>query len=299
MINSNGAGLPKAEIHLRRCDDPHPPTILEDGMKDYLSMMTRSGNGGSPPSSPDPNSNSSISSENSESDTTPEMLDNIPVMANYHDNSDTEESFTELESSGSEGDDSSLDDSSDDDSDTNTDTDTVMDETQWRRIADSTAPPPPRFPFTGTTGLNIPGNIESMSPLDFFHVFFDDELIELICTETNRFAEQCNADPNTWHPVTSPKLRVFLALNTLKGIVKKPEESLYWSKNPLLRTPIFAESMPFKRYKKIRQYLHFSDNEAYDANSHPNPKLNKIYPIYVHLENKFRNCLHPTKKIFQ
>ncbi|XP_064080608.1 uncharacterized protein LOC135197472 [Macrobrachium nipponense] len=140
-----------------------------------------------------------------------------PVMANYHDNSDTEESFTELESSGSEGDDSSLDDSSDDDSDTNTDTDTVMDETQWRRIADSTAPPPPRFPFTGTTGLNIPGNIESMSPLDFFHVFFDDELIELICTETNRFAEQCNADPNTWHPVTPPELRVFLALNTLKG----------------------------------------------------------------------------------
>ncbi|XP_064097458.1 piggyBac transposable element-derived protein 4-like [Macrobrachium nipponense] len=213
-------------------------------------------------------------------------------MANYHDNSDTEESFTDLESSGSEGDDSSLDDSSDDDSDTNTDTDTVMDETQWRRIADSTAPPPPRFPFTGTTGLNIPGNIESMSPLDFFHVFFDDELIELICTETNRFAEQCNADP-----VTPPELRVFLALNTLKGIVKKPEESLYWSKNPLLRTPIFAETMPFKRYKKIRQYLHFSDNEAYDANSHPNPKLNKIYPIYVHLENKFRTVYTPQRDI--
>lgn len=96
----------------------------------------------------------------------------------------------------------------------------LFDARQWCEIT-SGAQPPPYFPFTEAPGLNMTGNLEDMSPLNFFNVYFDDELIELICTETNRFAEQNGAGPAKWHPVSSSELGVFFALHILKNILNK------------------------------------------------------------------------------
>ena len=47
----------------------------------------------------------------------------------------------------------------------------------------------PRFPFIGKPGLNV--KIEnSENPLEFFELFIIPKISELICKETNRYAEQ-------------------------------------------------------------------------------------------------------------
>ena len=49
----------------------------------------------------------------------------------------------------------------------------------------------PCFPFTGTLGIEV-DLTDEMQPLDFFELYFDDTLLDMICTETNRYAEQTN-----------------------------------------------------------------------------------------------------------
>ncbi|KAG8239694.1 hypothetical protein J437_LFUL019172 [Ladona fulva] len=55
--------------------------------------------------------------------------------------------------------------------------------------------------------------------------------------------------------------------------------------------------MSYRRFANIRQYLHFSNNEEYDPLSHPNPKLNKIWPIYQMLEDKFSKLYTPERDL--
>lgn len=59
----------------------------------------------------------------------------------------------------------------------------------WCRIeSNSKQQAHPAFTFTGSPGLKVRGNLED--PLDFFSLFFDDEIIDYIVSETNRFADQ-------------------------------------------------------------------------------------------------------------
>ena len=59
-----------------------------------------------------------------------------------------------------------------------------------------------------------------------------------------------------------------------------------WSQDELLERPIFRKLMTMKRYSKIKQYLHFVANETHDAQTHPNPKLYKIYDVFMKLCEK-------------
>ena len=42
-----------------------------------------------------------------------------------------------------------------------------------------------------------------------FHFFFSDELVDLVCRETNRFAQQTGPGDRNWRPVTASEIRVF------------------------------------------------------------------------------------------
>ena len=143
----------------------------------------------------------------------------------------------------------------------------------WRSLELSeermNAPPPPRFPFTGNPGIKIDENPAELSPFEFFSLFIDKRIIDSVLVETNRFAEQTGQDDSLWSPVIETELFVFFAMKMLGGIVKMPEEEMNWSHDELLERPIFQQLMTMKRYSKIKQYLHFVDNETHDAQLTP------------------------------
>lgn len=148
--------------------------------------------------------------------------------------------------------------------------------------------------FYEATGPQIP--VDSI--LNTFLYFFDNELIDTIVTETNRYAEQDMAKRGhifarfsrswKWTPCTSAEIYVLLALYMLMSIIVKPTIRSYFSKNPLLHTKIFPSTMTGERFELLCKFLHFSNNEV-TVPDIPK-KLSKIHTIITHLIEKFQSA---------
>ena len=156
-------------------------------------------------------------------------------------------------------------------------------------------------PFVGTPGLNVTSL--HCNEMDFFNIFFSDDLIELIVKATNSFAEKeeerklhaastSQASPSFAHftPVTADEFRVFLALIITSSIVKKPDIKMYFSTNQIIATPFFNSTMSRDRFLSILRYMHFTE----DGNA---KKLDKIKPVLDILLEKFKNVYTPEENI--
>ncbi|KAK9711087.1 Transposase IS4 [Popillia japonica] len=127
--------------------------------------------------------------------------------------------------------------------------------------------------------------------LQFFNLFFDDELVNEIALQTNIYAGQVRTEGNAksqWRDVTSNEIRLFLAINIMQSVVKKPDLQDYWSRNPIIETPFVRKMMPYKRFVTIKQYLHFSDNAKQAVNL-----------ICVRYEEKIEKRLYELKSLQQ
>lgn len=165
-------------------------------------------------------------------------------------------------------------------------------------------PPPPRFPFTANPAIHL--NIDvSDGTLQFLDIFFDDNLLEVIVSETNKYADRsirnCNLRRNSrakkWEPTSKNEIQVFFALNILQGIVKKPDVELYWSRRHSTSTPFFSKIMSYRRFHLIHRYLHFSDDAKFDAKTHECPKLQKLWPVIKHLNARYQEIMTPERDV--
>ncbi|XP_067121649.1 piggyBac transposable element-derived protein 4-like [Centruroides vittatus] len=206
--------------------------------------------------------------------------------------SDSEVECMVLSESGSESYVPSIDDSSSSGSDTSS---TAR---NWCEADAQRYPtPPPRFPFTGTPGCRF-STTEVIEPLDYFKLFFDNELVNHITTETNRYAlTKPQTSRSQWDTVSIQEMYMFFCVVILQGIIHKPDERMYWTTNETLSTPSFRRLMSRNRFLAIKQNLHFTDNQNYNPRTHPNPKLNKIWPIVQNLCSKFSRLYVPERDI--
>ncbi|GBN69954.1 PiggyBac transposable element-derived protein 4 [Araneus ventricosus] len=165
-------------------------------------------------------------------------------------------------------------------------------------------PAQPKFPFTGNPGIKVSLR-QSDNPLDYFCLFFDDEVISFIAKETNSFAEEHFSNleliPSTralqWKDVTSEELKRFISLLILQGIVQKPTEKWFWSKRPILCTPFFGNVMNEKRYSLIMKFLHFQSSNDSEDESPSNNKLKKIGKFHSMLMQRFQSTYIPKQYI--
>lgn len=176
-------------------------------------------------------------------------------------------------------------------------------EDEWTEIDICTDYPSPSAPFEFIGNSSINEEILSYTtPIQFFNYYFDEQLIGKIVDETNLFAIQqqrvtpTSSTSNQWC-VSPSEMRIFFAIVMAMSITYKPEEKMYWSKKNSLLTPFFAQTMSYRRYVLIKKYLHFDNNETYNPAVHPNPKLNKIWPIYESLNKKFQLAYIPERNV--
>ena len=85
---------------------------------------------------------------------------------------------------------------------------------------------PDRWPFTDTSGIDFDAIVGCNEPIDFYQLYVDDELINFIVDETNRYGHQKNPH---WTSTTVFELKKLLALTMQMGIVKLPALRDYWS----------------------------------------------------------------------
>ena len=144
-------------------------------------------------------------------------------------------------------------------------------------------------------------------PVDFFLLYVDDKLLDLMVKETNNYAEQvCRDKPNSgpfsfaacWTPTDKCEMKQFIGLTFLTGLIKKKELRDYWSTNSILETPIFPAVMKRNRYQSLLKFVHWNNNDhAPDPTDCNRDRLYKIRTLVDHLQMKFAEFFTPSANI--
>lgn len=120
---------------------------------------------------------------------------------------------------------------------------------------------------------------QNLTPSKYFELFFDDELINNIKIETNRFASQKNVDLQ----VTGDEIRCVLGVLLLSGYVSVPRRRMYWENLEDTHHSLIANAIRRDRFEAIFTNLHFSDNDHLDKQD----KFAKVRPLTDYLAKMF------------
>jgi hypothetical protein len=135
------------------------------------------------------------------------------------------------------------------------------------------------------------------NPVDFFRIFFDQNLMETIVRQTNMYQSQnpqsSSSHMASWVDVSVSELYIFLAMTILMSQVKKHKIREYWSTDPLIETPIFGTIFARDRYDSLLRYLHFVDNEKVSSSD----RLSKFGLVLDDLKKKFSNVMYPYQNL--
>ena len=135
--------------------------------------------------------------------------------------------------------------------------------------------------FSEEPGINLSArNLKSC--LDYFQLFFTQEVWQLLVSQTNLYAEQKRepAESSVWYPVTESEMKAWISLYLNMGLVTKLNLNSYCSTDSVLSSPFFPSLMSQTRFFQILRYLHFADNtSAPPRNSADYNKLYKIQPF--------------------
>ena len=82
-------------------------------------------------------------------------------------------------------------------------------------------------------------------------------------------------------------MKLFMAHMIVMGLIRKPNITKYWSRNPIISTPFFGKYMERLNFERILSNLHISDNTI--ASNDP---LVKLKPF---IDMCDRNFLHVYK----
>ncbi|KAL6421072.1 hypothetical protein ACFW04_013596 [Cataglyphis niger] len=166
-------------------------------------------------------------------------------------------------------------------------------EDQW---IDPTGHQPSLIPFMGTPGTRLLDNL--CKEEEFYLLFITEEIFEDIAEQTNIYATQILSQKrssrlNQWIPTNKFEIKKLFGLLIWMGLVKLPEISLYWSKNP-----VFAQSVPKlvmsrNRFELLLRMLHFVNNE----NANIEDRLYKIAPIIQKLKENYAKYYNPPEII--
>ena len=139
--------------------------------------------------------------------------------------------------------------------------------------------------------------------MTYFDHYIPPELIEIVVEQTNLYAQQQiakmphpvtkHACSEEWKPVTLIKMKKFLGLIFITGIVRKPKLELYWSMRGIFQTPVFPQTMSRNRFQLIQRYLYFIDSNAAGTSE----DLYKIRTILDIVVNNFRTNYIPDREI--
>ena len=105
------------------------------------------------------------------------------------------------------------------------------------------------------------------------------ELLEIIVTETNRYATQKGRNFET----TEDVMKAFLEINFIMGINKLLSLEDYWLIDKCIRNEKIQDIMTRRMFQSILQNLHFSNND----NDSKTDKSYKIHPVIEHLNKLF------------
>uniref|UniRef100_A0A2A4J3L8 PiggyBac transposable element-derived protein domain-containing protein n=1 Tax=Heliothis virescens TaxID=7102 RepID=A0A2A4J3L8_HELVI len=165
--------------------------------------------------------------------------------------------------------------------------------------------------FTGVQEFYTeqPGpTITVTDPFELFSSVWDQNIMDLIVRETNKYAWQTIAQLsevgikpesrlNDWVEVTVEELYKFFSIMIYMGLCYRGRIDEYWTTDTL-EMPQFRQLMSKNRFLLILRFLHFVDNDYLDLTLHGNDrKTSKIAPILDHCNRKFKEMYVPEQHL--
>ncbi|CAG4991563.1 unnamed protein product [Parnassius apollo] len=148
-----------------------------------------------------------------------------------------------------------------------------------------------QFPFTAVPGMK---NIHSdcQSELDFFRLFLENEIIDLMIHMTNSYASKTqilrrvtrNSRLSKCYDCDAAEMKKFIGLLIWMGLKKLPKISDYWSTDVLYENNVANKVMSRNRFEILLRCWHFED--AYFVGMSGADRLIKIRRFVEILSNK-------------
>ncbi|RZF47290.1 hypothetical protein LSTR_LSTR009781 [Laodelphax striatellus] len=121
-------------------------------------------------------------------------------------------------------------------------------------------------------------------------LFFDEELIEHLVTESNKYAVFVNCP----HPnITGNEVKCFIGILILSGYNTVANKRLYWDENGDTRNELVSNAIRRNRFEQILRFLHVADNNNVDVND----KMWKLRPLVQSLKAKFLDNFVPEQNL--
>ncbi|GBP55034.1 Chimeric ERCC6-PGBD3 protein [Eumeta japonica] len=125
-------------------------------------------------------------------------------------------------------------------------------------------------PSEYTGGVSIPNyiiDLENVTPTQLFHLFWSEDLLEIISYQTNLYATQKGT---RFTPTTPQEIEVFLALNLVMGVKNMPSYKDYWSSAPDLHDSYISSFISLNCFGWLLNNLHLNDNNLMPNKSDAN-----------------------------
>lgn len=123
------------------------------------------------------------------------------------------------------------------------------------------------------------------TPTEYFEIFFDDAVFELLVSESNLYAMEKNGIELK---CTSFEMRRYIGVLLFMGIIKMPQTRMIWSKK--LKLNFITDNMSRVRFEKIKTFFHLNNNSKQQKKGEPNyDKLYKVRPLLNLLKDRFNN----------
>jgi len=150
-------------------------------------------------------------------------------------------------------------------------------------------------------GIN-PDILETLNdgtPYDFYSLFIDDEVLNLLVIETNRYARDLLSTPrgpksrlNKWVDVDTVEIKIFLGIVMWMGLNPLPTLASYWSKNELYQSHI-PKYMTRNRFELLLRTFHCSNNQTCPRGD----RLYKVRGLVDMLVSKYKICNIPGENL--
>ena len=137
------------------------------------------------------------------------------------------------------------------------------------------------------------------SPLDFFSLFFDDTIVQMLVDGTNTFAERTIAEKDRagkltpksrwrkWRKVTANEMKGVLAVIINMGVLHCRDMEAYWKMSWESYIPFFHDVFPRNRFEEIFWMLHLPEPKTLTR------RLDKVRPLLETLLASFQRVFYP------
>lgn len=137
--------------------------------------------------------------------------------------------------------------------------------------------------FHGSESLS-PELLELNTPYECFSYFFTDKVYNDITEQSCLYAQQIDIT-KPLH-LTKAELKKYFGIIIMMSVIRLPNTRSYWSSD--VGIEIIKNAMTLNRFEKIRQFLHFNNNEMHLPRDNLNhDRIHKLRPIVDHLNNVY------------